>query len=199
MQALGSGIARFLLRLWRIIRWPLAIIAAIYVLLVIYYLFELPKESKATVAAIQAQKLTMKDVDGSNLPPVPDAKLVDATVEGVDANKNGIRDDVELAIFKKYPNNMKLRAAALQYAMKEQWFLSPMIRDKATWKAAAEQETRAVLCVKDVLGPGPLTFENYVEGLIFNTDPRRSQRDRAYTYTTSSGTAAGPHCDVELK
>lgn len=49
MQALGSGIARLLLRLWHIIRWPLAIIAAVYVLLVIYFLFVLPKESKALV------------------------------------------------------------------------------------------------------------------------------------------------------
>ena len=37
----------------------------------------------------------------------------DATIAGVDANENGIRDDVELAIFKEYPNFPYLQAVKL--------------------------------------------------------------------------------------
>ena len=44
---------------------------------------------------------------GKNLPAQPDQKLNDSTIAGIDENKNGIRDDVELAIFKKYPDNAK--------------------------------------------------------------------------------------------
>ena len=57
---------------------------------------------------INSQKITPNDVMGKNLPPEPDPsavalrawqKLNDSTIAGIDANKNGIRDDVELEIF----------------------------------------------------------------------------------------------------
>ena len=52
---------------------------------------------------------------GTNLPPQPYEPENDATVAGLDKNNNGIRDDVELAIFAKYPKSAKIRAAELQY------------------------------------------------------------------------------------
>jgi len=41
-------------------------------------------------------------INGHMLPPVPDSKINDATLEGVDVNNNGVRDDVERWIIKKY-------------------------------------------------------------------------------------------------
>ncbi len=55
--------------------------------------------------------------NGKHLPLTPNKEENDATVAGIDNNGNGIRDDVELAIFAKYPNSAKIRAAELQYAM----------------------------------------------------------------------------------
>ena len=88
------------------------VILGAYVLLVVYRMFVLQGEKNTSeqVAKIHATKLTLDDVMGKNLPPSyaeategkPD---YDATVPGIDENKNGIRDDVELAIFKEYPNS----------------------------------------------------------------------------------------------
>ena len=67
-----------------------------------FHFYNLDKTNEQ-VAKIHNTKLTMDDVTGKNLPPDPGAEA-DKTIAGIDANKNGIRDDVELAIFKEYPD-----------------------------------------------------------------------------------------------
>ena len=196
-SALGSGVS-ILKRMWRVIRWPLGILLIAYLGLVVYEIFAIPKRSAEVVAQIHAQKLTMKDVDGSNLPPIPDPKLVDATVEGIDANHNGIRDDVELAIFKKYPNDKSARAAALQYAMADQIFMTGKIIDKETWVTADEHLSRAISCMKKSgldgnLGISALT---YIEGVTTNTSARQHALESANKYISSSGTETGDACDL---
>lgn len=105
-------------KIWKIIR-------VIYIISIIFYvsswslgmwhLNEVAKTQK-TIDFINSKKITLDDVMGKNLPLEPDKKLNDSTIAGIDANKNYIRDDVELAIFKKYPDSAKIRAAELQYA-----------------------------------------------------------------------------------
>lgn len=190
---------KFFAALWRIVRWPLAAMVIIFVALFIFELFRTPQRTAAAVAAIHAQKLTKADVDGSHLPPQPDPKLVDATVAGVDANSNGIRDDVELAIFKKYPNDLKLRSAALQYAMTEQMFLT-RVNNTATWKAVAEENGRANACLIELkLGYKTTnTLGDYVESLVANTQNRKSDYEKSFRFTTSFGDAPGRACDVDF-
>ena len=106
-------------KIWRFVRIPLAVVVVLLVGLTIYrfpYALE-QRRAEEVVEFIRAQKITLNDVNGVNLPLAPDPAEVDATVEGVDANKNWIRDDVELAIFERYPNDARIRAAMLQYAM----------------------------------------------------------------------------------
>ena len=72
---------------------------------------------------------------GKNLPSDPGA-LADATVQGVDANQNGIRDDVELAVFKEYPNSAKTRAVLLQYALALQMeVIQPMVNTGYSYRS----------------------------------------------------------------
>lgn len=73
-------------------------------------------KTQKTIDFITSQKITLDDVMGKNLPPKPDQTLNDSTIAGIDANGNYIRDDVELAIFEKYPDSAKMRSAELQYA-----------------------------------------------------------------------------------
>ena len=203
MNALGSGVVNILRQVWRVVRWPIGILAALYVGLVIYELFHLPKVTAATIAAIQAQHLTMADVDGKHVPPQPDPKLVDATVEGVDANKNGIRDDVELAIFKKYPNDIKIRSAELQYAMDQQMYLTLVINTE-TWKAAAVQLDRGYQCIAGTYPRDDLNKLNIVtnmrtsevETLQYNTAARKLKREDVSKNITSYGLSDGDYCDV---
>ena len=108
----------------KILKWVGIAILVLFGAVVVYRAFVLVDKEKTDkqVAIIHATKLTLDDVMGKNLPPSyagaskgkPD---YDATVEGVDENRNGIRDDVELAIFKEYPNSARTRAVLLQYAL----------------------------------------------------------------------------------
>ena len=94
-----------MLILKKILKWTGIVVVAGFVGLVIVRMFVLDAKEKTAeqVAKIHATKLTLDDVFGKNLPPEPSAEA-DKTVQGIDANENGIRDDVELAIFKEYPN-----------------------------------------------------------------------------------------------
>ncbi len=72
-----------------------------------YRMYEKNKTAEA-IERINSRKITMADVIGENLPPKPDQMLNDSTIAGFDVNNNGIRDDVELVIFEKYPNSAKI-------------------------------------------------------------------------------------------
>lgn len=186
----------FLKKLWRWVRWPLLVLAVAYVALVIYripWAFEQDKTAQAT-AFIQAQHITMADVMGTNLPPVPYEPENDATVAGVDKNNNGIRDDVELAIFKKYPNSAKIRAAELQYALTEQMFLTQVFNTE-TWKAVAEEDSRAFECATEILSNAQI---KEVENWVYDTTERTNAQAAAYEFTTSNGTSPGIYCDIDL-
>jgi hypothetical protein len=184
---------------WRYARWFLL---ALVLGLLVLAAFRIPvveqrQQSEQLVDKIHSTRLSMADVDGTHLPPPPDASQKDATVAGVDSNQNGIRDDVELAIFAKYPNDTKLRAVALQYALTEQMFLTSVI-DTPTWKAAAEQDSRAVSCVVRTNKQKSEEVTDLVETLTYNTQLRKNAQNSAYEYITSYGTARGEICDVEV-
>lgn len=163
----------FFKKSWRFLRLPLGIILVLYIGLVFYRvpaMFDKEKTAK-TVEQIRAQKITLADVMGDALPPVPNMQENNATVAGVDANNNGIRDDVELAIFKLYPHSARIRAAELQYAMALQNELSTVFNSE-TLVAAIQQEGRAYLCI----GDNDFRIKE-VENLVFDTDRRVQYRD----------------------
>lgn len=65
-------------------------------------------------------------INGHTLPPMPEKALNDSTLLGIDSNDNGIRDDVEIYIIKRfetaeYPKTKT--AIALQYAWASQKIL----------------------------------------------------------------------------
>jgi hypothetical protein len=200
---------------WKWLRWPLGIAAIIYIALFIWGLY-LHGEKYATedaVAYINSQKLTLADVRGDNLPPAPDA--ADTTLEGQDQNLNGIRDDVELKVFELYPDDIKVRAAELQYAKSLQLELTEWVFNKETYEAVLLTKTRGYFCVT---GTGPdasapnLTNEEFnnllavgderikeVEDLVFNTQRRKEREERNYDlYMTSYGGWRQPACDLEI-
>lgn len=140
-------------------------LVALYAALVVWRTFVLFDEERSAeaVAAIHAARITLADVEGTNLPPVPDEAENNATVAGIDKNNNGIRDDVELAIFAKYPDDKKTRAAALQYAMELQMEFTKVF-DSATLVAVIQEEGRGYSCVYGQ--------DKVVESLVFNTKAR---------------------------
>ena len=191
----------FLRTLWRWFRWPLLVLLVLYVALVIYRAFAInaEKETAAAVARIHAQKLTMDDIDGKHLPPPPDPQAADATLEGIDANANGIRDDVELAIFKKYPNDIKVRAAELQYAKALQFELSNVL-DSPTLIATIQEEDRGYFCIAKSVPDSLFKSEIMsIESLVINTNQRKERHAEIHKkYMASYGDVEGPKCDLEI-
>lgn len=185
------GIAR---SIWRFIRIPFAVIIILFIGLMIYR-FPVVMEKKKTqevVEKIHSQKLTLADVLGQNLPPEPNALLKDNTVEGIDVNENGIRDDVELAIFKLHPDSARIRAAELQYAMALQMEANTVF-NKETWKVALFEASRGHICISETYPRDNLKeFLNVTNALVkevdnlqYNTDKRIERRERLSDFTTS--------------
>src|SRR3989338_2241679 len=148
----------------RFFTWAGIIILVLYLGLVIYRIPAVLEKQKTeeTVTRIHAAKLTLADVMGESLPPAPDPALKDATIQGIDANGNGIRDDVELAIFEKYPDSARVRAALLQYAKALQMELTQVFNSE-TLVAAIQEEDRSYFCLNNYI-KDDRTFDAEIKG-----------------------------------
>ena len=189
----------------------LAAVAVIYIVLVIiraFHFYNLDKTNEQ-VEKIHNTKLTMGDVMGKNLPPDPGAEA-DKTIQGIDANKNGIRDDVELAIFKEYPNSAKTRAVLLQYALALQMEVIQEVVNKEVVTEVATEQSRADSCLADTLVPRKTPesarddmemnkidlFINFVKNKQLNTETRKKMRKAFYKHLDSYGESTNEVCDM---
>ena len=187
---------------WKWVRWPLWLLEALllYELSLIFVLIFSGIQQdyfKEYVQEIQLRHITLDDVLGTNLPPTPDPQKANKTLRGIDANHNGIRDDVELALFKSHPDDKILRAAQLQYAFDLQMYFTD-VRDKQTLDAVSWQEDRGYGCVLQTV-PVPwndiseatqeLSAKLYdkeeavskeVENLVKNTPARKAYVEKIY-------------------
>jgi hypothetical protein len=98
------------------------------------------------------------------------------TLEGADANQNGVRDDIEDHIRKKYPEP-KQQAAAMQMARSMQSAVTVNVRDSQMVHAVSEAQGLAVTCVKAVfprekhISTGSLVLTE-IESMTTNTKAR---------------------------
>lgn len=88
-----------------------------------------------------AQKIAALE-DSGNLPKLDR----ETSIRGIDANANGVRDDIEAVIARKYPQQDQ-RAAAMQDAAALQSALLTNPADKAAVKAASLKSSRALKCL----------------------------------------------------
>jgi hypothetical protein len=145
----------------------------------------------------------MADVLGTNLPPDPGVEA-DATVQGIDSNKNGIRDDVELAIFKEYPNSAKTRAVLLQYALALQMQVVQPIVNETTVTEVVREQSRAYVCIGDIFSREDIDkfsketeiLNKFVEDKQLNTIERKNQRDN-FLKKVGSYKSLNRVCDID--
>ena len=195
-----------LMRMKNILKWTLfSFVVLIGILMLLRLPFYLQNKNTAEqVAKIHATKLTMDDVMGVNLPPDPGMEA-DKTVAGIDANKNGIRDDVELAIFKEYPSSAKTRAVLLQYALALQMEVVQPIINMETVTAVAEDGDRAYACVGKITSREDMkkyseivdARRGFIEKMQLNTETRKKAQHDFYE---SLGSHGMPHeaCDLDI-
>lgn len=149
-----------------------------------------------TESEISRAHIGLRDVDGTHIPPTPDTRLSGAKVLGVDANKNGIRDDVELAIFEAHPveattssknlvaygdANFKIRAAELQFAKGLEFALRG-VDDSDSWVLSMQLAHDGQMCIAHTYIAADSEIDQAVsaadvsikriEALVFNTPAR---------------------------
>ena len=156
--------------IWRWVKWPLivlAVLALVFAVLVIWRwnVLEGDKQTTVDVERIHATKLVWNDINGA-LPPEPDSVQNNATLVGVDSNDNGIRDDVERAIYLQYKDNQRAVVAMLQYAKELQMEFTE-VHNSETLVAVLQEEDRGTLCIGD-----DDDRIKMVSDLVFNTEKR---------------------------
>jgi hypothetical protein len=174
------------------ILWTIGIIAGLYLLLIIIRIPHVIKVNHTNIQIdkIHNTKLTLVDVMGDNLPKDPGIEA-DKTVAGIDANKNGIRDDVELAIFKEYPNSAKTRAALLQYALSFQLQMTlPLINQETATATIEDTQSRAQNCIHTLSSRDDLDkfsadmkrYREFIKNIQLNNEQRKKYLDEVLSY-----------------
>lgn len=188
----------------KVLKWGVIVILGAYLLLVVYRGFVLRGEDKTSqeVAKIHATKLALNDVLGKNLPPTPSNP--DSSIAGVDANQNGIRDDVELAIFKEYPNSARTRAVLLQYALALQMEMVQSVVNKGIVTAVIQEGDRAHLCIGAILSRNDMNeyvaegdkLRSFVETKQLNTKGRQVA-EKVFYSKLGSYASLDRVCDID--
>ncbi len=190
-------------KFWKIYRYIYFILIILYIALYTTGFVRMIQANKTqeTIDFINSKKITMDDVMGTNLPPVPDRKLNDSTIAGIDANNNYIRDDVELAIFEKYPNSAKIRAAQLQYAQALQLELTKVYSSE-TLIPVIQKGDKAFNCfgysLQDTSFYAAQEKASEIESIILNTKSREDKQlaiEKKYMATYSLSNSQS--CDID--
>jgi hypothetical protein len=187
----------------RVMIWVIGGLGIAFFALVVYRMFVLREKERTMeqVARIHATRLTLDDVMGRNLPPDPGTDA-DKTIRGIDANHNGIRDDVELAIFREYPGSARIRAAELQYAMALQMELT-QVSNSETLVATLNKESSGASCVLDATRDTNDFIlvkkrQGEVEKWVFNTPARTQRSEDIFKKYMTSNTLSNESCDIDL-
>jgi hypothetical protein len=204
MEKIKNSWAR---RILKISMWAFLILIGLFIILVIGRTIYLVNKhyadikTNAQVEKIHNTKLTLEDVLGKNLPPDPGV-LADQTVAGIDANNNGIRDEVELAVFKAYPDSAKTRAVLLQYALLLQTEVTATILNKDTATAISEEDSRAYDCIGEIVPKSNddiqkiEVYRKFVEDKQLNTVERKNIKNN---FDNKGGSFQLQHgCDIDV-
>ncbi|MEJ2527586.1 MAG: hypothetical protein P8Y49_05835 [Sulfurovaceae bacterium] len=136
-------------------------------------------------------------VDGYALPPEPDEIENNATLEGIDSNGNGVRDDVERKIYAKYPKKLHRELLLDGAGVFQEIMAQPTEKAKETQK----EVSRIIHCEiylghldKEIHSDDWLENGEYIKDLTFNTKERvRKYLD--YNIALSGGNFASKPSD----
>lgn len=161
------------------------------------------EDVEAKLKEIHEAKISLADITGENMPSFTGSKSKD-TVEGIDENNNGIRDDVELSILNAYPD-LVTRAQLMQYAFALQTMANTKYVNEDIATAVIQEKSRAYECLASHL---PKDTENileisdelaqFVEKLQLNTPARIKADDNFYKKIGSFNQTQKEFCDLKI-
>ena len=98
------------------------------------------------------------------------------TLEGIDSDHDGLRDDVQRWIYARYPNDEKKRKALRQMALSYQDNLRPNLKD-TDLKAILLGSDRAIVCLYQIFPSNvdSTSEREYVRAKVLNTHERTEQ------------------------
>jgi hypothetical protein len=102
--------------------------------------------------------------------PMPDPKINNSTLAGVDSDNNGIRDDIQRYINENYQNKPSTKLALKQFAEAYQQKLTSSV-DKQTTIDNGAKESESIMCL-GWINSGATRFVNEIEPLQLNTKER---------------------------
>ncbi len=143
--------------------------------------------NEATITIKQSNKPEV--INGYTLPPEPDPKINNATLLGIDSNNNGVRDDVERKIIKKFSKKLHIELM-MDYVKIYQRILEHSIGDAFM----LQKEISKVIDCSIYLGRIDSEIESddwienidWRENIMFNT-PQRVKKYLEYNSALSGG------------
>jgi hypothetical protein len=117
----------------------------------------------------------------------------DPTIEGVDANKNGIRDDIDAYLAQTYPDQAKVRTALLFIASTQRKLIINSDGSPELLSAIWTESDSDLNCLLDI--SGDVNMKMYFDALqkqILNTDLRIKVYEKAAQYKPKQSQTMDP-------
>ena len=130
-------------------------------------------------------------INGDTLPPKPDPIANNATLGGVDSNNNGVRDDVERAIYKKYLKKLH-RVLLIDEAKQLQQTMTKSLNYAKDIEKDLSRVTDCEIYIRRIdneVKSDDFESISYLENITFN-NPQRVKKYLDYNLALSGGNYA---------
>lgn len=107
-----------------------------------------------------------------NLPPEPDSILNATTLYGIDSNQNGVRDDIEIYIYKNVTQDWNLYNAYMQYYRNKQDTLIFLNNEQKFDYFTGEGDWKAFSCISYFEKNIKMSASQFLN-IFFNTKARK--------------------------
>lgn len=145
-------------------------------------------EKRMNEALFIKSQSKLMSFDGYEEPVMPDQNENEKTALGIDANKNKLRDDLEIWINrfgKNYNERMALRQAAMNLEYK---LIAAVKNDKKIISHAASLSYTDTECLRFIFGEESLELMRILKAMVYNNKQRltllESSNYFSYTYET---------------
>jgi hypothetical protein len=123
------------------------------------------------------------EINEFGIPPDP-GKAGKATLEGIDSDNDGVRDDVQRWIALTYPDSEKTRAALIQFVRPQQDFLLDA-KDKDGAIKAAQDRQKSIECLYYIRPEDAGDIISGLRAVTLNT------RERSLAYIAADALLSG--------
>ncbi len=127
--------------------------------------------------------LTIKEIDAQKLPPKPKFFAAQKTIEGIDTDGDGVRDEVEHGLYELYGENHQLFRASYWSAYKYQALLNSANEEDMQKQARHAREymilTSCFRLYSGIKGYARGDYAAAIEALVVNTPERKKASSHA--------------------